>query len=500
MAHRGPKPVALGVHPEGIPTELRAVARWVGWRYRPQGDDWKKPLVCPANNGDASVIDGTTWGTFEDALAAAKKYHLDGLGLVFTADDDYCGIDLDECRDPLTGKLHVWAADLVERLDSYTEVSPSGMGLRVFVRATLPGRGKRVGGIEVYDKGRYFTVTGRHLEGTPETVEQRQQAVEELYAVVCGGLGDEELLDLAVRSGNGPKFAKLWGGDTSDYDHDESRADAALCRMLAFWACHDPEQVERMFGQSALGQRDKWRDRADYRELTVTKAIESQVDGYRPKGLLTRVIKNKQNKQEESDFKTQGSPGGRQDVLPLDEVSEQGIQVAVRLAETQGDLPDWKATFELARDLRELAKDHPDQFKPAVIVFCERTGRKFEEFWYMFLDCWPKVRTAKGQDVFAWAAEQAKAHPYFPVPNLGPMYEMVASIAWHLSKYTGSAPFWLPRERLASLLMTNAMTITRIVKLLVANGVVKCENAEYSYTKKKAKEYVFVGRPLADAA
>jgi hypothetical protein len=76
------------------------------------------------------------------------------------------------------------------------------------------------------------------------------------------------------------------------------------------------------------------------------------------------------------------------------------------------------------------------------------------------------------------------------------MYKAVASIAWHLAVFTGGKPFWLPRERLSSLLKTNAMNVSRVVSLLERYGVIQCVDASYSYTKGKAKEYVFKGPPL----
>jgi len=71
------------------------------------------------------------------------------------------------------------------------------------------------------------------------------------------------------------------------------------------------------------------------------------------------------------------------------------------------------------------------------------------------------------------------------------MYGMVASIAWHLSQHTGGEPFWLPRERLATLLRVSMMTITRVIQLLESHGVLKCVNENWSYSERRAKEYQF---------
>jgi primase-polymerase (primpol)-like protein len=87
------------------------------------------------------------------------------VGFVVTATHPFAGVDLDHCRDPETGKVALWAADIIRRLDSYTEVTPSGAGVRIWVRATLPPGGRKKGRIELYDRDRYFTITGAHVPG-----------------------------------------------------------------------------------------------------------------------------------------------------------------------------------------------------------------------------------------------------------------------------------------------------------------------------------------------
>jgi primase-polymerase (primpol)-like protein len=100
-------------------------------------------------------------------VRACKEHGYGGIGFVFTPEDDLCGVDLDGCLDPETGEIEGWAQEIIEELDSYTEISPSGTGVHVLVRGTLPAGRNRKGRFEAYDRGRYFTVTGRHLAGTP---------------------------------------------------------------------------------------------------------------------------------------------------------------------------------------------------------------------------------------------------------------------------------------------------------------------------------------------
>ena len=92
--------------------------------------------------------------------------------------------------------------------------------------------------------------------------------------------------------------------------------------------------------------------------------------------------------------------------------------LALDLATANPDLSKREASFRLVRRLRQLSEDDPEQFEQAVFAFCEKTGRPREDFWYDFLVCWPKVRTAEGEDVLSWAANMAKQKPYTPTPCL----------------------------------------------------------------------------------
>jgi hypothetical protein len=139
----------------------------------------------------ASSTDPNTWSDYTTALAAVKRYGLAGVGFVFTSDDRYAGIDLDDCRTPETGEIAEWAQGIIAAIDSYTEVSPSKTGVKIFLRGKLPEGAKhntpyQTGSVEMYSQGRFFTFTGLHLAGTPETVEDRQAELTAVYADVFG--------------------------------------------------------------------------------------------------------------------------------------------------------------------------------------------------------------------------------------------------------------------------------------------------------------------------
>ena len=299
-----------------IPEELRSLPQWICWNLEPRdGNKVAKPPYDAQTGKKASVVDPSTWATFERASKAAPLFGFDGIGFVFTQGDPYVGIDLDNCRDSQTGEVKPWAASIIKAVDSYTEISPSGKGVHIIARGKLPGNGKKIrhedGALEMYDRGRFFVITGDVLPGATATVEERDAEVRDLYekvfgkakqpqqqrktqGVVGGNVGvvgdsvgakrrgfasierkeidDEEVLRRARTAANGEKFRRLFDqGDITEYGNDHSSADLALCGLLAYVTRGNGEQMDRLFRQSAL-MRDKWADRPDYRERTIKSA------------------------------------------------------------------------------------------------------------------------------------------------------------------------------------------------------------------------------------
>jgi hypothetical protein len=303
------KPVALSVIADNIAPCLRELQQWVAWEYvlKKDGDGnpyWTKILKDVYTGRNAKSNDPSTWTAFDDALAyyQAHRSTISGIGFVFSADDPFCGIDLDDGRDRDTGEILPWAASLIQEMNSYTEVSPSGTGAKIFVRATLPPKAKHCkpfkgGKIEVYDSLRYFAVTGHSLSSAPATVEPRQGEVDEFYRVVfaeaetppdpfevtaTGTIPDDDtsLIQKAMSAKNGEKFSRLWNGDTSDYGNDDSRADLALCGLLAFWTGPDAVRIDRLFRQSKL-MRPKWDEKrggGTYGQHTIERALQDRTE------------------------------------------------------------------------------------------------------------------------------------------------------------------------------------------------------------------------------
>ena len=117
-----------------IPTELTSVPQWVCWSLEKneQGKHTKVPKQC--NGANAKNNDSSTWTSFEQCKAAA--YRFSGIGFEFSPTDSLIGIDLDGCRNPENGTLTNWATEIVERFQTYAEVSPSQTGLKLICKTT----------------------------------------------------------------------------------------------------------------------------------------------------------------------------------------------------------------------------------------------------------------------------------------------------------------------------------------------------------------------------
>ena len=117
---------------------MKELAQWINWRYEERDGEITKVPICPHTGELAAVDRPETWGTYDEAARASKEHGRDGVGFVFTEEDPYAGIDLDKCRDPESGEIEEWARELIEHLDSYTELSPSGSGVHVLLKSKLP--------------------------------------------------------------------------------------------------------------------------------------------------------------------------------------------------------------------------------------------------------------------------------------------------------------------------------------------------------------------------
>jgi hypothetical protein len=261
---------------DGIPAELRALPRWVAWAFT-GGDDGKKPGKVPlqADGSFASSTDPSTWGIFADVVAAfrrgirpaasvvaaqtarAQPVHdvAAGIGFVFDG-DGIVGVDLDGCRDPVTGEIASWARDDLAALASWTEVSPTGTGLHVFVRGTLAtGRLSKHESREAYDRGRFFTMTGAHVPTTPTVVRDAGASLPGWHA---SRFPERAAKRPTPTSGSPVVDLYARGGVETKYDADRLRAWGlkrldGICAALA--TASDGSKRDRLFTAAMSAKR-----------------------------------------------------------------------------------------------------------------------------------------------------------------------------------------------------------------------------------------------------
>ena len=293
-----------------IPQELRDAPKWVAWRFewRERQEKWTKVPLNPhaGCKDEAKSTDPGTWAGFHSAAhaanAAVKAGELvDGLGFVFDGDGVF-GLDLDHCRDIESGLLTDAAREVLSHFPTYAEVSPSGTGVKLIGRGSLPGTGRKntAAGLEVYDRGRYFTVTGQKLADMPATVEDCSAGLEWLYplyfpeptrpgATSAGPdavLTDADVLDMLLsKASNADQIRRLWNGAKTHAS--DSEADLALISHIAFYVGRDAARIDVLFRQSGR-MRKKW-ERADYRATTIAKALGGMTRFYDPAGGSTHL-------------------------------------------------------------------------------------------------------------------------------------------------------------------------------------------------------------------
>ena len=228
--------------------------------------------------GPASSTNPKMWTSFDVEVAFATMNEAYGIGFVLTINDPFVALDLDKVLNDgaLNGSelagatLGTWVA----ALNTYTEISPSGTGLRIIGRGRFPENGRKKGNVEAYSAERFLTITGDvfrglgvlrdvpqelldafHRAAFPPKADPNLVAIASRSAPVT--IDDRELLERAMAARNGAAFRDLWEGRWEHRYSSQSEADLALCSMLAFWTGNDPARIDRSFRASEL-YRDKW--------------------------------------------------------------------------------------------------------------------------------------------------------------------------------------------------------------------------------------------------
>jgi hypothetical protein len=171
----GKPPALLQLRAPTLPATLcKHPRRWGVWKgvWRPARNKYDKVPCNPNTGWKASTKD--PWWTYDAAYlgyllnVTADGLPFDGIGFNVTDIEGIGGIDLDHCVSD--GVIAPWAHEVIERMQSYAEISPSANGVRIFVAGSVPEDwNNHEQGVEVYggNGARFLTLTGHHIKGTP---------------------------------------------------------------------------------------------------------------------------------------------------------------------------------------------------------------------------------------------------------------------------------------------------------------------------------------------
>lgn len=294
-----------------IPAELKALPQWILWKFETRNGKQTK-VPCQVTGEMAQANNRRTWSTFATAVKFYLEGDYDGIGFVFSRQDNYIGIDIDKCV--VDGKTNAFATEIIDTLDSYTEFSPSEKGIHIIIKGSLPqsvlgtGRKNTKHGLEIYSYGRFFTFTGNRensndvYDRTDELAEVFEQYFDDSDIQGRVNLAEfekdeikisnESLWEKMFRSKNGDEIRSLYNGNLINEDH--SASDLALCNHLAFWTGKSATRMDSMFRETSL-IRDKWDvihfadTNETYGERTIGVAISST---------STTILDNKQQFEE----------------------------------------------------------------------------------------------------------------------------------------------------------------------------------------------------------
>lgn len=287
-----------------IPEELKELKQWCVWKYEKRNGKQTKIPYDPKTYQNAKSNDKSTWADFQTARAAFQETDANGLGFFFQP--PYMGIDLDNIATDLERfKNGDHTDNLVSKfyhgLGSYGEISPSGQGIHIILKGQVPGDTKRKGNVEMYDSGRFFTMTGDSL-GRYQTINQPDQEIfNRLYdryiqpnqnkivhhkfrKSTVHDLSEREIINRILASKQSDLFKKLMNDHWQEDYPSQSEADIALANILAFWCAKDYEKMDSIFRQSSL-YRPKWdakRGKTTYGSATLHRAINDTQNVYEP--------------------------------------------------------------------------------------------------------------------------------------------------------------------------------------------------------------------------
>ena len=285
---------------EDIPYELKKEERWCLYKIiQRDGKNTKLPLK--PNGKPAISNDKTTWFSYEACIAALNRNIGDGLG--FMLGDGYIGIDIDKVSDDIMEysmdyHANSMTADFLREISTYAEISPSKTGLHFIGKGEVPGERKRYKNLEIYDKDRFFTVTGNVIKDRDRNkvinIDSELKPLYEKYMPKINKIsaenkisptltfykGEQDILDKLFYRGyfsyTGEDLRQIYYGNYESYFNSQSEADFFMLQRLLYYTA-DVEQSISLMENSGL-KREKWykrRGATDYIHYIANKAIAS---------------------------------------------------------------------------------------------------------------------------------------------------------------------------------------------------------------------------------
>jgi putative DNA primase/helicase len=288
-----------------------------------------KLLINPITGGNAQVNNPDTWNDYMTAVEAARRgeingHRVDGIGYVLTGEDGIVGIDID--LDKKRGQITPQGREIIEKLQNKTYMEHSASGaIHIFGYGTKHGkecRGKDDSTLEMYggptEGNRCLMLTGKLYKDTFTKLGAIQAEVDAIHTAYFKRpelqraisrtsltLSDNEVISTIMASKSGDKFDGLMRGDVSRYDNDYSKADLALCSIIAFFS-QDKRQIDSIYRQSQLysaskintegrleSRAEKWDSRrtgGTYGSLTIDFAIKNVLKTYDGRPQQQRMI------------------------------------------------------------------------------------------------------------------------------------------------------------------------------------------------------------------
>src|SRR5216684_2070418 len=271
---------------DNIPMEMREYKQWCVWKYIDKGRPKLDKVPYKADGYPLSPTDPSDWMTWAQVMTLAPMY--DGIGFIFHSSCPFAFIDLDNADGDLDmQKLQI---KIFKEFDSYSEYSPSGKGLHIIIKGSIP-EGKNYGGVELYSNGRFGTMTGNVFANKP--IVERHNLLNQLYNQLNEKFGrlnnnsnfnvpdieetqtDETLLELAFKH-NSEKFIPLSLGEWQGKYPSQSEADQAYMNIIAAYT-DNRNQVIRIYSKSKLAKTDKKRTTQYYLNKTVNTAFDQKI-------------------------------------------------------------------------------------------------------------------------------------------------------------------------------------------------------------------------------